>query len=524
MAQIFVIQKGDFPSVETVSSSSDIGNKSIALTGMGVARKIAVDGGQESRGPASSSNSSSSDSIEITDNDNTGNREPISATNTDNSTSTVEIPSFGTNHENQINTEISLDDEKLFHENKAKLRHETFISIVLNEEMEFSWKRCLIYLFAITFIGFLSTLLISLVPSHDLVLHPENWYEILYHGMIIFTAIYLYYCVLAESVLNLTYIMLKRNIFLVILQGAVAMMIWLSCTYYSWTQILEYQYPVPFLGIIGAIPTMAFSLLIVWFRFPKDWRKDSRFQRRMLFLIFQVCCAITLIFIYQSTLEAIRNADFENQHFVSLALPIIRELSIWIETKLIEKCFNGDERRAKIFLQYAVSTNHAITLCYFIGSFATDKTSWLLMIVDFSINILTSLQIVWNKKFHPQDIQKQIHLLQELSVNELVEFHGPLSFILGISVAFYGPNAKIIGNVGNSYWAFTAIEDINRTLLITGIFFLIDFSSTLVSATILWLACKINLWKALFELQKEFSSSFCVVLSHLLIMNTKLKI
>ena len=169
-----------------------------------------------------------------------------------------------------------------------------------------------------------------------------------------------------------------------------------------------------------------------------------------------------------------------------------------------------------------MATSHTIILCYVVGSFATETTTWILVGVDFSINILLCLWIVWTRKRHPGNVQKQIDLLQDLAVYELVEFHSPLSFILVISVAFYGPNAEIFGNVGNSYWGFSAIEDISLTLMNMGIIFLADFSSTLICAGILWLTCEISLWKALFELQKEFRYCFCLALIYYLVLVGKL--
>ena len=160
-------------------------------------------------------------------------------------------------------------------------------------------------------------------------------------------------------------------------------------------------------------------------------------------------------------------------------------------------------------------------MCYVIGSVATDTTSWLLMTIDFLFNILLSVWIIWSRKRQPDKMQKQIALLQDLAVYELVEFLAPLSFIFVLAIAYYGPNSEIIGNIGNSYWGFTAIEDIIQSLLSMGIFFMVDFSSTLISAAILWYTCRINLLKVFLELLKEFGKSFCVVQGFLLVLVCK---
>ena len=93
-----------------------------------------------------------------------------------------------------------------------------------------------------------------------------------------------------------------------------------------------------------------------------------------------------------------------------------------------------------------------------------------------------------------------------MAITEIVEIVTPLAFILVFVAAAYGPNVKLFGNIGNSYWAYREIEDFNQGILNMIYLFLVDFSSAVVSAFILWIICKINLWKAMHELQKEFAN------------------
>ena len=135
---------------------------------------------------------------------------------------------------------------------------------------------------------------------------------------------------------------------------------------------------------------------------------------------------------------------------------------------------------------------------------------------DFLINVLICLWIVWTKKKHPNMIHEQIDLLQDLAIAELTEFHAPLSLLVTICFAFFGPNAAILGNISNDYWQYEAIQDINEYLASLGLFFLIEFSCAVVTAVILWFTCRINLCKAFVQLQEEFGKSYCVVLSYML--------
>ena len=210
------------------------------------------------------------------------------------------------------------------------------------------------------------------------------------------------------------------------------------------------------------------------------------------------------------------------QPLIGLMFPVTRELAIWIDTKIIRKCTNGDEEGSLIVMFYAMNVNYSIILSYIVGSATDNITSSLLMGIDFLVNMYLCLRLVWVKYRNPTNLDDQTKLLQELAMAELVEFHAPLGFILVTSLVYNFPIGAIIGNVSNSYWTYQAIDDINETLKKMSVFFLIDFTSTLASATILWFACKINLFNMFVVLQKEFFKAFSLTLGYLLLVVSKL--
>ena len=74
----------------------------------------------------------------------------------------------------------------------------------------------------------------------------------------------------------------------------------------------------------------------------------------------------------------------------------------------------------------------------------------------------------------------------------------------------------MFGNVLNGYWSFVATEDINKKLYKWTLYFLADFSSMIVTAISLWHAFKINVFRALLDVQQEFWPGFFIVLGALL--------
>ena len=131
---------------------------------------------------------------------------------------------------------------------------------------------------------------------------------------------------------------------------------------------------------------------------------------------------------------------------------------------------------------------------------------------DFAYNVYICLRIVWINKYRPDDRDNQMKLLQELSTNELIEFTIPLVFILSTLVGYYGPNTKYLLNIGATIWHSTPIENIKDSVTAILIFFVVDFCSTIITAIMLWVFCKINLFKAFVVLMQEYGPIICLAM------------
>ena len=94
--------------------------------------------------------------------------------------------------------------------------------------------------------------------------------------------------------------------------------------------------------------------------------------------------------------------------------------------------------------------------------------------------------------------------IEQLVLTERVETVIPLLYIITFMIAFHGPNAELIGNVKLTIWQYEAVTDINELLKNVFLFFAIDFSSAIVNGLILWTTCRINCFKILKQMQKEY--------------------
>ena len=279
----------------------------------------------------------------------------------------------------------------------------------------------------------------------------------------------------------------------------------------------SYRFPVPFMGYAAALYNAVIYLVVIWFFIPKSWKDEESLKTKMKYLIVFTCLNIFMNISYESIVVVLKRCPLEYQHIFALAMPALREVRIWITMKLVQTSEHNDLTGVTIALKYGISVYHTMGLCNTIATIATEGTSWILITVDFFLNICLALRLIWLKKRHPNNIQQQINVLQELALYELVEFLVPLAFTMVLGVTYFGPNGNLYGNIRRSIWTFTAIKNINETLANTLKFFVVDFMSTIFCAAILWVLCRINLWNTLLQLQKEFGRFFIMILSWLMI-------
>ena len=410
-----------------------------------------------------------------------------------------------------------LTSEKAIHEEKAKSRKEIFELIIDNQRPDCSWNDLIFYPLATILINFWVFVPFCFLPASDLIIHPENWNDILFHGAYLAILYNLFWTYMAGSFLNLSYFHKTRPLLISSLIGTITMVLFTVLTHHIWTKVLFYQYPIPFggQGTLAALNLTYF--LTIWFSIPYSLRKNRAIRKRTMFFFSCYIASDLIVAAYQSLAVLIEIFKAPYQQFIALIVPVTRELTIWIMTKIIKRCANGDEGGALIVSAYGWNVNHSIVMCYIIGWSTDEITAWVLMGVDFLMNIYLCLRIVWSRKRNPENLNDQTNLLQELAIVEMVEFLAPLSFILVFSLAYYTPIGAIVGNISNDYWAYHAIDDIGKTLRKMVLFFLVDFTSTFASATILWFSCKINLWNVFAVLQKEFFKAFNLTLGFLLL-------
>ena len=404
------------------------------------------------------------------------------------------------------------DTEKAWHEENASARESAFETILHDKDTEFSFANASFYTFATILAVSLISIPYFILPAHDIVRFPKYWYEILYHGSLISVLDLAFWTIFAGEILNMRHLKQFKTLLIVCLSGIGVMILFDISTYYIWTLVFNFQYPIPFFGYINTFLCRVFCCVAIWFMIPTEWHSHEGMRKRMIcFILFLLATCIYNVY-YQILIVTTRISRGRFQPLIALAFPASREGWNWFLRKFPKYCANGDERGAMIMFLYAFYTNHTMCLSYVIGSIAEDATSWVLMATDFILNIYDCLEIVKARKRNPSAVTNLIDQLQELSIAELAEFQSPLITTLVFAFAFYTPMGGLIGNVRNDYWAYEAVDDINNALANMIVFFFIELACTVATYVILRIYCKINCLKIVGVIQKEFFNAFIMSL------------
>ena len=408
---------------------------------------------------------------------------------------------------------------------KSHCRTQVFLDILNNKQSDrISWKYMLYDLVGL--IGaILSTSIYTVIPHHNVIVNPRYWYELLlqvqFNVLPLWSSNIILRC---DSWMDIASVKTFKNFFILWLSGSVNISLLFSVYYITWSLFFNYQWPIPFLGILLAYPTIFVLYVTLWFRFPKPWRLNTKFKGRlksfMLATGYYQCLMLQYMFIKKSLLMV----PPEYQWCVSIILPFTREVNSRITSKLAKKACNSDERRVEIVCNHNVSLEHAKFVTYFIGTVATTSTSACILVMDYLINLRLCLKLIWGRNRGFLDAEKCIKLLQDLAINEMIEFVTPLAYLACLVIAFYGPNSELIGGVKSNYWQYSSLESISHTITFISVFFLVDFTSVLISRYLLWRFCKISLWSACLALQKEFGFLFALRLINDVTMVRKLNI
>jgi hypothetical protein len=350
---------------------------------------------------------------------------------------------------------------------KADKRNEFYKNILYNVEEE---DRVPFYVafygLAGPLFGILLTCFLGLIPAHNVITHPEYFYEEMIYkfcSMPVWASQFILSCIYW---MNIKCIKTFRHFAIGIAYLLLFQIFQRLLGYFAWTQLVKFPYPMPFHTTISRFFDVLVAFLVVWRLFEPKWRKDNRFRKRFKYFVLTFLMVFIIHGQYSIWGKLFLTIPSNYQWILALLLPFARELNLWIFVKLAQKASGSQDVSVQISTSYINATRHGVFLSVIIGTSATDLSCWIIFGTDVCINMSLALTIIWIKKrksnIEEKNINKMIESLIALTLSELVENVVPMTFFVSFLICYYGPNSEMIGNVRSSYFHYVPISDIDR--------------------------------------------------------------
>jgi hypothetical protein len=274
--------------------------------------------------------------------------------------------------------------------------------------------------------------------------------------------------------------------------------------YMLWVQLADLPSPMLFHGYLTGVVTWYAMNAVFWFECPKNWRNVARNKKRIIFcLVF-----LNLLFVFEISYKLIQRLFLvipKHMHWpLIIVLLVARELHAWVLGYFGQKIAGVPDLSVEVLATVYAGLRHAIFLSVDGASMTTDAIGYTILAADFLINLLCCFIIIWcDRNESVKNQERKVKALLNLISNEYVEFAIPITYVICLLMAYFGPNAEILGNVRNGFWHYNAIEDIGDTLKWITIMFSFDFVSLILSTLLLRYFCKINIFRMYLQIQDQ---------------------
>ena len=272
-------------------------------------------------------------------------------------------------------------------------------------------------------------------------------------------------------------------------------LIYIIC-YVVWTIHLEFNHPLPFLGLLTLLFTLFTLTIALWFILPSELLKKEDFRRKLrILMVYQLW---DILIIIQNDILAIlfKILPPQIQFIVAFLIAGCREFDSRVRGKLVMKMMGEEDEKGLALKDIGVQVLYA----YFVAvrmDEAESSTIFCVVVIDFVYHLNTTFRIIKeHRKIASEEMgnslgKKNIYI-EQLVLGELMEGFTPIIYGASMAMAFYGPNYYMIATVGNEFWG-EKIEDLGNLFYPMLILFSFDTLSVVVTSIILWKVIKVNM-------------------------------
>lgn len=333
------------------------------------------------------------------------------------------------------------------------------------------------------------------------------WWESMIQAISYFASCCVYMLLNCSYWTNISLIRTFKNFFVFFGWTALVSSILIVGFNIYWIYGINLRFPAPFMGMLLAYPCINLAFIPLWLTFPKHWRKENDIRQKFKYFIFSIWVNMFITVIYSFYTKVFVSMPVDYQWIAAITLIPLREFNLWLQKNVCYKAAGERDTSIAITCGHNINNRHCFFILVVLGTVATDLTSYVILIVASGVNLYLGLRIVWTKYkngFNADNQNNAIGMLIELVLNESVELVVPIAYILCFIIAYFGPNAEIIGTVKSEYWHHVPVEDVQLFCRNLGIFLLAETFTFLFSFLLLKFTCGINIMKAFIVTQREY--------------------
>jgi hypothetical protein len=341
-----------------------------------------------------------------------------------------------------------------------------------------------------------------LFPMHNAIEFPKYWYELLLATIIgPSTASNLQRTFECKEFFKLNSKMTLRFFISTCVFGVLSWSVIGVATHFLWILCSGKSKIMPFGCNFGAFLGVILQLLVFRYQIPYELRVLSETQKRInTYILYDLWSAFVVQGLYALNIVIFLAFPSDLQWIWSFSFPILRWFSCWVQGKILQRSVDFQDEFPNVLINLRSNIGHSVVLAIFLGTKATEATSYLILAIDFALNLISCLQIIrMHRRVNldtSRNLQKDNDKKQEflgLALAKTMEIVVPLSYILTFCVAYYGPNAELLGNVRNNKWQFEAINEPVQLIATVLQMFGIDLLSGVVAGVLLWKLCGMNI-------------------------------
>ena len=353
---------------------------------------------------------------------------------------------------------------------------------------------------------------ILLLPQHNVITSPQYWYEGIITGCLSFVlSLTLDTLIALKFYFKIGDIISIRLFLYLYIAASIAAVIPYTLSYLIWSTILGFYPPMPFILLLGYIQFLV-QYLTLYFLFPKHLATEQEFQKKVLAFIFSRFMVMFVDMQYTICTFLFTSLDLKLQWILAFLLPCLREFNFQIMNKIMIEFPGLDDDDVSAAIVVGMNTFHAMYVAVKIGHTATQITSYLILAIDFILNLYSCHGILaLHRSILPRNLTNNSLTVREinrrllkLSLIEILEVIIPISYIATVLIAYYGPNAELLGNIRSDYWQYTPIEDIGNVVSAVLSMFAIDMCSAIIAGIALYKICYINFLRQACAAMKKY--------------------